>query len=118
MPLSAEETIGRVLDALAREIRRHHGHIGEIEARLGKSRGYLSKVCAREWQISLDVLMSALEAMDVEPDAFFGAALDVAPSTDRFLEDVSRDGSDDPGIDAIEDVARQLEHGSGSRGDA
>ncbi|MEM8962753.1 MAG: hypothetical protein AAGD38_14805 [Acidobacteriota bacterium] len=106
--MNADTAIERILDALASEIRRRHGHIGEIETSIGRSRGYLSKVCAREWQISLDVLMSALEAMDIELDGFFATALDVAPASERYLEELD-DGREDQGLAEIEELTRAFE---------
>ncbi|MEM8963050.1 MAG: hypothetical protein AAGD38_16320 [Acidobacteriota bacterium] len=85
--MTAEEAIDRVLEALALELRKTR-RIGEIEAKIGRSRGYFSKVVARKWRISLDLLMQTLEVLEVDPPEFFARALDIKPDPEALLADM------------------------------
>lgn len=73
MTMQAEEALDRVLRALKTELRATH-NIGAVERRVGRSRGYFSKVSARKWRISLDVLLTTLEALEIDPGTFFANA--------------------------------------------
>jgi|GEM_PF-4109274 len=74
MKITANEALERVLRELTTELRSTH-NIGSIERRVGRSRGYFSKVTARRWRISLDVLLHTLEVLDIDPTTFFANAL-------------------------------------------
>lgn len=74
MTYSSPEGVERILRALGKALRATH-RIGEIEAQVGRSRGYFSKVTAGKWRISLDVLLETLEILELDPATFFANAL-------------------------------------------
>jgi tetratricopeptide (TPR) repeat protein len=69
----------RLRTALKSELQKHFGRIGEIESRLSRSEGYLSKFCRGDISIPVEVLLKSLELLDKDPGQFFGQALG-APS--------------------------------------
>lgn len=82
MTMKADEALERILHALTTELRATR-NIGSIEARVGRSRGYFSKVSGRKWRMSLDVLMQTLEVLDIDPEIFFANAFAQRPPSDR-----------------------------------
>jgi len=87
--MTGDEARRAILDALRAEVRRHWGEIGEREARLGKSGGYLSRIGRGAWSPPLDVLLATLEELDLEPASFFGHALDVTGEPEHFLRQLT-----------------------------
>jgi len=111
--MTGNEAHTRILEALRLEIRKHWGQIGEKEALLGRSGGYLSKIHKRSFTIPLEVLLRTLEAFDLDPPSFFGQALDVVSTPDRFLAELEPQGEMEPALRRIVKVTRRLdrEHG-------
>ncbi len=73
MNRTSKPAVDRILTTLSDHLRASR-RIGEIEAMVGRSRGYFSKVAAGKWRISIDVLMHTLEVLEIEPQAFFETA--------------------------------------------
>lgn len=80
--MNADDALERILRALTTELRATR-NIGSIEARVGRSRGYFSKVAGRKWRMSLDVLFETLEVLDIDPEIFFANAFAQRTPADR-----------------------------------
>ncbi len=80
--MNSDEALERILQALTTELRATR-NIGSIEARVGRSRGYFSKVSGRKWRMSLDVLFETLEVLEIDPEIFFANAFAQRTPTDR-----------------------------------
>lgn len=86
--MSGGEAMEHILRALRARLREQWGRIAEIESRIGKSRGYLSRTLRRSWPLPLDVLLTTLDVLGVDAGDFFGQALDVASSPDAWLAEI------------------------------
>ncbi len=112
--MTGEEARTRILEALRNEIRTNHwGQIGNKEALLGRSGGYFSKIHKRSFTISLDILLRALDIFDLDPQSFFGQALDIVSTPEHFLAELEHQGEMEPALQRIVRVTRTLEREPG-----
>lgn len=72
--MDAEEHLTRILRLLQGAIRAAGRTQTEVDERIGRRRGYLSHVFQRRVDLKLHDLLRALQALEVEPRAFFQAA--------------------------------------------
>ncbi len=115
MTMQSEEALDRILRALTTELRATH-NIGSIEARVGRSRGYFSKVSARKWRISLDVLLRTLEVLEIDPETFFANAFAQRPPSERVMPQRGYPSpSRFPPLGNVTDLARHQPPASGRR---
>ncbi len=104
-----EDARDRILRALKAELRKHRGEISRIDREIGHSDGYLSKACLGKWSIGLDVLLQALQALHIDPAAFFGRALDIPhDSADYLAELETEDARKHRALRKMEETARRL----------
>ena len=107
--LGSDENSRRIREALRIEKEKRFGEIGEIEADLGLSSGYLAKVCRDEASITLERLLRVLERMGVDAGRFFANAIGTRLPNDSLLEEVERSGEVSRRLTRIERVAHEVE---------
>ena len=106
---SAEESANAIRMALRALLRRHKPKA--IDAAISRSVGYLNKYCRGDSRIPIDVLLSTLCVMGVDPGRFFANALNTPRERDRALQDIAGGGAIAPGLAAIEKATAQLPGG-------
>ncbi len=74
--LSAEVLNRRLLDLLIEERALHgHGSAAEIDAKVGRTEGYLGRVLRGEIGLQTEMLFRVLNVLEVDPSAFFAAVV-------------------------------------------
>ena len=74
----------RIRTALRAELKRRHGQIGQIEADLDRSEGYLSRFCRGDMDLTLEGCLEVLEALEIEPGSFFSTTFGTVQSARTF----------------------------------
>ena len=87
MPLT-EKHLRCLRETFQAELKKHWGHIGEIEARLSKSEGYLRKFSSGATGMPIELFLRSLEEMDVDPGTFFAKAFGTLPNPDDLLLEI------------------------------
>ena len=98
----------RIRTALRAELKRRHGQIGQIEAELDRSEGYLSRFCRGDMELTLKGCLEVLEALEIEPGSFFSMALGSSTSPEAILGALAGDLSGDRSISLITRAVREL----------
>ncbi len=86
--MDAEEHLARILRLLQGSIRAAGYTQTEVDERIGRRRGYLSHVFQRRVDLKLHDLLRALEMLEIDPSAFFHAALSGRGGEHPALEDL------------------------------
>ncbi len=107
--MSWKDTHARLRDCLRGELRKQWGSIAEIEERVSCSQGYLNKLSAGTHEFKLDLFLKTLDALEVDPRAFFSRALGIQPSPEDYLLELEDGAGDDPGLARIRRASHQLE---------
>ncbi len=107
--IGSGESYKRIREGLRAEKDRRWGEVGSIEADVGFSSGYLSKICRGKESIRVERLLQLLERMGVDPGRFFANALGTRPDNDALLEEVEHLGEIDRRLAHIEKVTREVE---------
>ena len=106
--MKTEEALRRVTEAVDALCRSLYGRLGELESRLGRGSGYISRM-AKSPRLTMRRLLSALEAARVEPASFFARAYDIRPEPETFLRDLDRPGEECRIFDCVARTAKKLE---------
>ncbi len=105
-----------IQSALQKELSKHWGEIAAIEAKVSRSEGYLRKFCRGPRSISLNLLLESLDALQVDPGAFFSKALDAPCDSDSFLRNLEQPGKEAAVLLKLEKATRNIEaESSGSK---
>lgn len=86
--MDAQEHLTRILRLLQGSIRAAGHTQTEVDERIGRRRGYLSHVFQRRVDLKLHDLLRALEMLEIDPGAFFHAALTGRGGEHPALEDL------------------------------
>ncbi|MEM9598862.1 MAG: hypothetical protein AAGD06_31635 [Acidobacteriota bacterium] len=105
---SAEQNLQYFRSALQSELKKHWGHISEIETRIEKSDGYLRKFCNGASGMSLEQFLRCLEALGVDAGEFTAQALGTVPSADLFLAALDDERRIDRGWKKLERAVHEL----------
>ena len=105
----SKESSRRIREALRIELSQRFGQIEAINLAIQRDRGYLGKVCSGALSIQLDVLLQALEVMQIDVGRFFANALGTRVDNDSLLEDIERMGEVQASLGRLEKAAVQLE---------
>lgn len=93
--MSWEETHRRLVEGLRGEVRGRWGRIGEVEAHLGVSDGYLNKLCSGRNEFRLGLFLEVIEALGLDPTTFFARALEIVPRPEDYLAQLRTPGGRD-----------------------
>lgn len=91
--MHASEAHRQIRSALRAELKGRHGQIGQIEADLSRSEGYLSRFCRGDMDVTLKGCLEALEALDVEPGRFFSAAFRSVTTAEELVQRLAGAGT-------------------------
>ncbi len=104
-----QETQRRLLEGLYDQVRSRWGRIGETEARLGISDGYLGKLCRGKHDFKLSLFLEAIEALGLDHRAFFSQALEIQPEPEDYLRQLDETGDRDSTLARMAGATRELE---------
>ncbi len=107
--MSWQDTHARLRECLRQELRKQWGGIAEIEQRVSCSNGYLNKLSAGTHEFKLDLFLKTLDALEVDPRAFFSRALGIQPVPEDYLRELEDDTEIDRAYARIDHATRQLE---------
>ena len=107
--MDLERADGPLALAFERELKRHHGRKGKTEIALGYRRGHFSRLLRENKPIQVDLILKALDLLDVDPRDFFAKAYDIALNPEHLLSLHERPGKVDRVLRRIEKAARRLE---------
>ena len=107
--MSWEEIHHRLLEGLQAELRNRWGRVAEVEERLECSEGYLRKLCTGRKEFKLDLFLRSIEAMDLDPRAFFSRTLGLQPTPEDFLAELEDSENRDPAFTRMARVTQELE---------
>lgn len=106
----------QIRSALRAELKRHHGQIGQIEADLSRSEGYLSRFCRGDLEITLKGCLETLEALEVDPRSFFSTALGAVTTSEDIILGLEGKGPFDRLLTTFEQAAHDIETSEDSEG--
>lgn len=107
----------QIRSALRAELKRRHGQIGQIEAELSRSEGYLSRFCRGDMELTLKGCLDALEALQLEPGAFFSTAFGTMVTSEDIVGRLAGDQCKDKGLVAIDQALADYEENAGEAGE-
>ncbi len=107
--MSWKDTHARLRQSLRHELRKQWGGIAEIEERVSCSKGYLNKLSAGTHEFKLDVFLKTLDALQVDPRAFFSRALGIDPAPEDYLTELEDGAIEDSALARIDRATQQLE---------
>ena len=102
-----EESTRRIRIALQAELRQSR-RAKEIDAGIGRSRGYLYKFCRGDTTVQLGGLMAALDLLGLDPGRFFANALAAPIPNDEMLRDLEHLGAIDSRLVRLEQATSKL----------
>lgn len=105
--MTSGDAYERLRAALKSELQKHFGQISEIEAKLSRSQGYLSKFCRGDISIPVEVLLKSLELLQRDPGQFLVQALGVRPDSANYLRGLAATELD-KGLAKLERAALEL----------
>lgn len=109
--MKSETAHSEIRSALRAELKRRHGQIGQIEAAMDRSEGYLSRFCRGDMEISLKGLLDALEILEIEPGSFFGSSLGGVCTSVVLLKRNEGCGCQHKSVGPLEETLSRLEDG-------
>ncbi len=104
-----KEAEHRLLRRLYREVRVHRGHIREIERRLERSEGYLSRLYRGRKDFKLRLFLQTIDEVGLEQGSFFSSALGYQPTPEDHLREVEDPYDPDPEFRRMAQATRELE---------
>ena len=107
--VGAGENSRQIREALGVELDRRQGELAGINAAIGRGQGHLRRVANGSRPITLDLLLVALEAMDLDAGRFLANALGARIDNDSLLEEIEGRGGIDRRLQRIEKVTGELE---------
>lgn len=105
--MASSDAYQRLQTAMKAEIQRNTGRVREIESGLGRSEGYLSRLCRGQFSIPLETFLRTLELLGKDPGQFFGKALGVRNDAGSYLGDLIEDAQD-PQVERLQRTAAEL----------
>ena len=107
--MSWQDTHARLRECLRLELRKNWGSIAEIEERVSCSNGYLNKLSAGTHEFKLDLFLKTLDALEIDPRAFFSRALGIQPVPEDYLQELEDGTENDRALARIDRAIRRLE---------
>ncbi len=107
--MSWQATHAQLRECLRLELRKQWGGIAEIEKRVACSNGYLNKLSSGTHEFKLDLFLKTLDALEIDPRAFFSRALGIQPLPEDYLRELEDDTCIDRAFARIERATHQLE---------
>ncbi|MCG8459006.1 MAG: tetratricopeptide repeat protein [Holophagales bacterium] len=105
--MTSGDAYARLRSALKSELQRNFGRIGEIETKLSRSEGYLSKFCRGDISIPVEILLRSLELLDRDPGQFFNQAFRASSDPMSILRYLA-EGASDKGLGELEKAAASM----------
>ena len=103
------EVYRRFLSGLRREWRSSSVPTSEIEERLEICDGYFGKLCREEYNFKLPLFLRSIDALGLDPRAFFARALDLQPEAEDILWQLEESGEVDRAFQRMAHATRELE---------
>ncbi len=114
--MGRKNNLESVKQALRRLLARHHGRRGEVDRRLGHTKGFLCRKLGSD-KLRVEELLGTLSTLRVEPGEFFGEVFDILPRPEQLLRRQEKPGKPGLPLARIEKATLALE-AEVARGDA
>ena len=99
----------RFVRELRREWRASSVPTSKIEERLEICDGYFGKLCREEYNFKLPLFLRSIDALGLDPRAFFVRALDLQPEAEDILWQLEESGEVDRAFQRMAHATRELE---------